>query len=68
MTFHHIGIFVKDIEYGQNTLQELVGINNWSTTIHDPVQGVFVKFGYDLSGICYEIIAPADEHNPVEKF
>ncbi len=67
MTFHHIGIFVKDIDYGQKTLQELIGIKKWSDTIHDPIQGVFVKFGYDSSQICYEIVAPADKHNPVEK-
>ena len=67
MKFDHIGIFVKSLEIGQKHLTKIFKINNWSQIYYDPVQKVDVQFGYDISNICYELVAPNGENNPVDK-
>lgn len=66
MKFDHIGIFVKDLEYGRAYLKSLFPISSESSVIHEPLLRVSVQFFYDVDGICYELIAPNGENNPVD--
>jgi methylmalonyl-CoA/ethylmalonyl-CoA epimerase len=66
MRFDHIGVFVADIEHGRAFLRTLLPIARESETIHDPLLQVAVQFLYDMSGICYELVAPNGPKNPVE--
>ena len=66
MKFDHIGVFVKSLSVGRKYLTEMVQIKSWSDPINDEIQGVSVQFGYDESGICYELVAPNGKINPVD--
>jgi len=66
MKFDHIGIFVKDLEYGRTYLKSLFPISSESSVIHEPLHRVSVQFLYDVDSICYELIAPNGENNPVD--
>jgi len=66
MKFDHIGIFVKDLKFGREWLCKLLPIKSLSEEISDINMGIFVQFLYDESGICYEIIAPNGDSNPVK--
>ncbi len=67
MKFDHIGIFVNSLEIGQKHLNEIFEIKAWSQVFFDPIQKVQVQFGYDSSKICYELVVPKGENNPVDK-
>lgn len=67
MKFDHIGVFVKTLSSGREYLTEIVQIKSWSESFNDKIQGVSVQFGYDESGVCYELVAPNAEINPVDK-
>jgi len=66
MKFDHIGIFVKDLESGRKYIKSLFPIASESSVIHEPLHKVSVQFFYDINNICYELIAPNGENNPVE--
>lgn len=66
MNFNHIGIFVPSLAEGKTYLESILNISNWSEPIEDPIQKVLVQFGKDQLGLCYEIIAPCGDNNPVE--
>jgi methylmalonyl-CoA/ethylmalonyl-CoA epimerase len=66
MKFDHVGIFVYSLVTGRSYLEKILGINNWTEPIDDPIQKVSVQFGTDKSGIRYEIVAPFGVNNPVE--
>ena len=66
MKFDHIGVFVSTIDLGRKYLESILHITNWTDAIEDPKQKVIVQFGFDKSGIRYEIIAPCGEGNPVQ--
>ena len=66
MKFDHIGIFVPSIAKGRKYLESILHVSNWTEPIDDPIQKVSVQFGKDILGICYEIVAPYGENNPVE--
>ena len=65
MQFDHVGIFVKDIEFGLRHLQDLLPISKMSQIYQDPLLNVIVQFCYDNDGVCYELVAPFRENNPV---
>jgi methylmalonyl-CoA/ethylmalonyl-CoA epimerase len=65
MIFDHIGLFVKDINYGRQQLQALLPIVSWTEVTEDPLMKVRVQFGIDSSNIRYELVAPFGEPNPV---
>ena len=67
MKFDHIGVFVKTLSSGREYLTEIVQIKSWSESFNDKIQGVSVQFGYDESGVCYELVAPNAKINPVDK-
>ena len=66
MKFDHIGIFVKNLNQGRLKLQELLPIVSVSEVFNDSLLKVSVQFLNDSSGICYEIVAPNGEGNPVD--
>ena len=66
MIFDHIGLFVRDLATGRSQLASLLPITTWTDPVDDPVIRVRIQFGYDPSGIRYELIAPHGEGNPVE--
>jgi methylmalonyl-CoA/ethylmalonyl-CoA epimerase len=66
LDFDHIGIFVKDIAEGGERLSALLPIARRSEVFEDPLIKVRVQFLYDSRGICYELVAPFGEGNPVD--
>jgi methylmalonyl-CoA/ethylmalonyl-CoA epimerase len=66
MQFNHIGIFVSSLQIGRSYLENILNISDWTDSFDDPIQKVSVQFGKDVSGVCYEIIAPYGKDNPVE--
>ena len=66
MKLHHIGIFVKDINFGFSHLEKIIDIKNMSDIIYDGGLKVAVQFLYDADNICYELVAPFGVDNPVD--
>jgi len=66
MKFDHIGVFVQDIASGDEALSSVIPITQRSDIFTDPVIKVKVQFLFDASGICYELVAPHGEGNPVD--
>lgn len=67
MKFDHVGVVVSAMSAGRDHLVALLGITRWSEEFVDPGIGVYVQFGLDPSGLCYEIIAPLREDSPVTR-
>lgn len=66
MKFHHIGLFVADLDAGRRHLQGLLPIAATSAVIEDAGLKVRVQFCTDQSGVRYELVAPFGESNPVD--
>jgi len=66
MQFDHVGIFVKDLEFGLEHFQNLLPVVKTSEVYQDPLLNVLVQFCYDDDGMCYELVAPFGEKNPVD--
>lgn len=67
MKFHHLGIFVKNLDFGEKELRHLVNIKKSTKIIKDKNLGIKVKFFYTEKNLCYELVAPYGENNPVSK-
>ena len=67
MKFDHIGIVVQTPEIGRTTLEGAFRIRHWTSVFDDPVNDVFVQFGLDGSGLCYETVAPRSPRSPVSR-
>ena len=67
MKFDHIGIVVRDPASGRKMLSAAFMIEQWTELFEDPVNDVFVQFGLDASGICYETVAPLSAQSPVRR-
>ena len=65
MQFDHIGIFVKDIKFGEKELKKIIKIKKTSKIYKDRNLKVAVRFLRDRNNICYEIVAPFGKNNPV---
>jgi methylmalonyl-CoA/ethylmalonyl-CoA epimerase len=65
LRFDHIGIVVRTLQTGREHLDSLIGISEWTAEFRDPGIKVFVQFGHDQSGICYELVAPYGEDSPI---
>jgi len=65
--FDHIGIVCLDINIGEESLKSLIDISRTSRIIEDVSLGVRIKFLYDNSNICYELIAPLGPNSPVKR-
>ena len=67
MKFDHLGVVVGTIAAGRDHLSLLFGITRWSEEFADSGIGVYVQFGLDPSGICYELVSPLREDSPVTR-
>ena len=65
MEFHHIGIFVKDLDFGKKEISKFVNITSISEEIKDNEIGVKIIFIRDISNINYELVAPLGDSSPV---
>lgn len=65
LKFDHLGVVVPQLFVGRNHLAALFGIVTWTEAIEDPVNNVWVQFGIDASGMCYELVAPRNDQSPV---
>ena len=65
MTFHHIGIFTSDLDIGMAKLSSIIPIQSVSQPIEDSGLKVKIQFCTDTSGVCYELVAPFGDNNPV---
>ena len=66
MKFDYIGIFFPSIATCRKYLESILHVSNWIEQFNDPIRKVTVQFGVDKLGICYEIVAPCGDNNPVE--
>lgn len=64
--FHHIGFFVKNIQYGFKELSKIIKIKKSSNLIIDHNLLVKVLFVTDNSGNKFELVAPNGKGNPVD--
>ena len=67
MKFHHIGIFVPSIDEGRRRIEAMFPIERSSEVFEDDALAVKVQFFWEESGICYEIVAPLGDKNPVSQ-
>lgn len=62
-----MGMIVPDLRAGQMLLRQSLGVTAWTEAFEEPLQDVFVQFGRDPSGVCYELIAPRSGKSPVAR-
>jgi methylmalonyl-CoA/ethylmalonyl-CoA epimerase len=67
LLFDHLGIVVADISTGRAHLASIFGVELWTEEFSDLVNGVYVQFGKDAAGICYELIAPLGSDSPIQR-
>jgi methylmalonyl-CoA/ethylmalonyl-CoA epimerase len=67
MQFDHIGVIASSLEAGRAALGAVLEIPSWTEEFADPVNHVYVQFGVDTSGVCYELIVPFGEESPATK-
>lgn len=65
LRFDHLGLVVAELAQGRAYLQQSLGIERFSPQYQDPLQKVWVQFGWDTQGLCYELVAPSEEGSPV---
>tara|TARA_A100001011_G_scaffold360175_1_gene407256 strand:+ start:920 stop:1324 length:405 start_codon:yes stop_codon:yes gene_type:complete len=66
-TFHHIGIFVSDLDHGKSHMSNLIDINYSSEEIVDENIGVKIVFVKDQQDTLYELVAPYGSKSPVKE-
>jgi methylmalonyl-CoA/ethylmalonyl-CoA epimerase len=68
MEFDHVGIAVKNIEeYFQSMLHPVLGMNELSEIIIDPIQNCKIAFATSSNGVRLELIEPLNEESPVNQ-
>ena len=67
LNFDHVGIVVRDLAVGLQSMRALLPIAASTERFDDPGLGVSVQFLQDKSGIVYELIAPLGSNSPVAK-
>ena len=67
MRFDHIGITTPSLAAGRTLLERSVGVRSWTDIFEDEINDVWVRFGCDSSGLCYELLAPLTERSPIRR-
>lgn len=67
LNFDHVGVVVRDLAQGFNSISAILPITSKTERFDDPGLGVSVQFLQDKSGIVYELIAPLGSSSPVAK-
>ena len=65
--FHHVGLFVNNLNDGYEKLSSILEIETVSDIITDINLSVLVQFITDTSGLNYELVAPYGLENPVDR-
>jgi hypothetical protein len=63
-----MGMVVSNLSFGRQHLAAIFYIERWTEAFEDPINNVFVQFGLDKSGHCYELVAPRNKESPVSVF
>lgn len=66
MRVHHYGLATQSIDKSVSAFLSL-GYEKVTEIIHDPIQGVYLLFLKNKNDHLIELVAPADEKNPVTK-
>jgi methylmalonyl-CoA/ethylmalonyl-CoA epimerase len=61
----HLGIVVPTLEAGRAAMVGIFEIRDWTREFRDEINRVYVQFGRDPTGVCYELIAPLAPDSPV---
>ncbi len=68
MEFDHVGIAVKNIQqYFDSMLQPILGVNDLSEIIIDPIQNCKIAFATTSNGVRLELIEPLNEDSPIHQ-
>ncbi|WP_155253696.1 VOC family protein [Bradyrhizobium japonicum] len=67
MSFDHIGLVVRDLKVGFNTVCALLPIASATQVYHDELLGVSVQFLRDVTNVVFELISPLGANSPVAK-
>jgi len=65
MQFDHVALVVDVLSRGRSALEMGYGVNRWTEEYSDEINEVWVQFGSDAEGLCYELIAPLSSNSPV---
>jgi len=65
MKFDHIGVTTVSLVAGRALLEQAIEVRIWTEPFKDAVNDVWVQFGRDGSGICYELVAPLSDRSPI---
>lgn len=65
MRLDHIGIVVPSLAEGREKMAAVFDVRHWTDEYEDGVNDVYVQFGRDPAGVCYELIAPLSKASPV---
>jgi methylmalonyl-CoA/ethylmalonyl-CoA epimerase len=65
--FDHIGVVTRSLARGRSVLEATVGVEAWTRTWEDSVNGVLIQFGRDASGVCYELLVPHGPDSPLKE-
>jgi len=65
LMFHHLGLFVRDLDTGRRHLEGLLPGGQFGAAITDPLLRVEVQFYTSLDGLRYELVAPYGDQDPV---
>lgn len=68
MRFHHVGIAVRRIVAAASWWTEVCRFREASPIIHDPLQRVRVQFFENADGFRVELVEPAAEPSPVDRY
>ena len=67
LIFDHVGIVVRDLEQGFQSIRAFLPITLTTDRFDDQRLGVSVQFVRDESGVVFELIAPIGSSSPVAK-
>lgn len=67
MRFDHVGIITTGLAAGRSLLEGVAGVQAWTGPFEDQVNDVWVQFGRDASGLCYELVAPLSDRSPITR-
>jgi len=65
MKFDHLGVIVSDLTIGREHFSRVYNVKEWTKEFVDEINGVYVQFFRDCSGICFELVAPINNKSPI---
>lgn len=65
LTLDHLGLAVPTLVQGRTCMSRMLPLQQWSEPLAYPNLGVQIQFGWDASGIAFELLAPLGDDSPV---